>query len=262
MAQLEERLGAILFSRTTRRISLTPAGEAYLEHARRALTEVSQGIERLHAMRSELTGLIRITAPISWGQHVLARVLPEFLRLHPSIQVELHLEDQMVDLAAQRYDFAMRWSGKKLKEFKTIPMMKIGWLLTASPQYLNVHGRPTNPDALAGHSCMAYWRQRSDEIWTLKNLQQEICQVQVRGRYHVDNPDAVAHAAIAGLGIALLPDYLCNQALQNGQLEVVMSDWLPQTKYGSHINVLGAPERMALSRNQVIIKYLRSQFLI
>lgn len=138
--------------------------------------------------------------------------------------------------------------------------MKVGWLLAASPQYLKFHGRPQHPEELMAHSCMAYWRQRSDDTWTLEKRGQPTSNVQVRGRYHVDNPDAVAHAAVAGLGIALLPDYLCVEALQTGQLEVVLSDWQPITKYGSHISALGPPERMTLPRTQMMVTFLQSQF--
>lgn len=262
IAQLEGRLSATLFSRSTRRVSLTPAGEAFLEHARRALSEVSTGQERLHAMRSELTGLIRMTAPVSWGQQVLSRMLPEFLRLHPSIEVELHLDDQIIDLAEKRFDLALRWSGKSRTGLRPIPIMKVGWLLAATPQYLNTYGRPKTPADLTAHSCMAYWKQRSDEVWTLENTLLQKSHVRVKSRYHVDNADSVAYAALAGLGIALLPDYLCAQPLQNGQLEAVLVDWLPKTKYGPYITVLGTPERMALARNQTMVQFLRSQFQV
>ena len=87
VAQLEEAVGATLFSRSTRHVALTPAGETYLEHARRALAEIAAGEERLRALRSDLTGRIRITAPVSWGQRVLCRLLPEFLRVHPGIEI-------------------------------------------------------------------------------------------------------------------------------------------------------------------------------
>ena len=100
MAQLESAVKATLFSRTTRKVAVTPAGDASLEFARRALHEVASAEERLRDLRTELTGQIRRTAAVSWGQAVLAKCLPEFLRLHPLIEIELLLTDRMPDWPA------------------------------------------------------------------------------------------------------------------------------------------------------------------
>jgi DNA-binding transcriptional LysR family regulator len=99
IAQLEEKLGTILFSRSTRKIALTPAGEAYVEFARRALNEIYGGMERMRSLRSELSGEVRVTAPVSWGQRVLAKHLPGFLRLHPALDIEFMLSDRVMDIA-------------------------------------------------------------------------------------------------------------------------------------------------------------------
>ena len=262
VAQLEEQLGATLFSRSTRKVALTPAGETYLEFARRAVAEVLAGEERLRAMRSELSGTIRLTAPVSWGQRVLAKRLPEFLRLHPAIEIEVEFSDQLVDLARHRIDIALRWSATTQQEMHCIALSPIGWLLAASPSYLTAAGVPRHPEDLTGHACFSYWREQADDTWTLsifdagkeRAIRKE---VKVKGRYHVNNPEAVADAAIQGLGIAMLPDYLCDQALKDGQLVQVLPDWNPQTRFGSHITAVVAPERMLLSRNRVLLDFLK-----
>ncbi|MFZ4759944.1 MAG: LysR family transcriptional regulator, partial [Burkholderiaceae bacterium] len=107
VAQLEALVGATLFSRSTRRVSLTPAGEAYLDGARRALAEMAAAHERVRDLRAQLTGDIRMTAPVSWGQRVLAARLPEFLRAHPGIGIELKLTDRVMDLGRERIDVAL-----------------------------------------------------------------------------------------------------------------------------------------------------------
>ena len=99
VAQLEARVKATLFSRSTRKIALTPAGEAYLDFARRALHEVGAAEERLRELRVELSGRIRVSATVSWGQRVLALHLPEFLRQHPAVELELSLSDHLVAYA-------------------------------------------------------------------------------------------------------------------------------------------------------------------
>ena len=263
VAQLEEQLGATLFSRSTRKVALTPAGETYLEFARRAVAEVLAGEERLLAMRSELSGTIRLTAPVSWGQRVLAKRLPEFLRLHPAIEIEVEFSDQLVDLARHRIDIALRWSATTQQEMHCIALSQIGWLLAASPSYLTEAGVPRHPEDLTGHACFSYWREQADDTWTLSifDAGKERAtrkEVKVKGRYHVNNPEAVADAAIQGLGIAMLPDYLCDEALKNGQLVQVLAEWNPQTRFGSHITAVVAPERMLLSRNRVLLDFLKS----
>ena len=260
VAQLEEQVGATLFARSTRRIALTPAGEAYVDFARRALAELSSGEERLRALSSDLTGRIRLSATVSWGQRVLAAVLPEFLRLHPAIEVELQLLDRMVDVAYERIDIALRWSTTQPQGLVCEPVAVVGWAVVAAPGYLAKNGTPMAPADLAQHSCLCYWREASDDLWALAQAGQ-IERVRVHARYHVDNPEVVAEAAFAGLGIAMLPDYLCQTGLADGRLVRVLPGWSPQTKFGTLITAVSTPERMRLSRNQVLLSFLQQQLV-
>lgn len=258
VAQLEGAVRATLFARSTRRVALTPAGEAYLAFARRALVEVQAAEERLRDLRAELTGQIRLTAPVSWGQRVLAKRLPEFLRQHPAIELDLRLADRVMDVAYERIDVALRWSSAAPPDLAAVPVASVEWLLAAEPAYLARAGTPAAPADLAGHHCLCYWRESSDDAWTLVRGTQ--CErVQVRGRYHVDNPEAVADAALAGLGVALLPGYLCDEALAGGRLVRVLPGWTPQTKFGTRITALATPERLRLARNRALVDFLRRQ---
>lgn len=256
IAQLEAALGATLFSRSTRRVALTPAGEAYLGHARRALGEVAAGGEHLLALRTELSGQIRLTASVSWGQRVLARRLPDFLRLHPGIAIELLLADRIMDLAAERIDLSLRWTGQLPTDLSVVPVSQVEWVIAASPAYLGAAGIPREPQDLQAHHCMCYWRERSDDAWVMSCADRRE-QVHVQGRYHVNNPESVAQAAFAGLGIALLPRYLCDEELADGRLVQVLPAWTPHTKFGSGIVAVAAPERLRLKRNQALLTFLR-----
>jgi DNA-binding transcriptional LysR family regulator len=263
IAQLEERLETTLFSRSTRKVALTPAGETYVDYAKRALAEVSDGMERVRSLRTELSGNLRLTAPVSWGQRVLAKHLPEFLKLHPSLEIDLLLTDRMMDLAAERIDVALRWSSHSQHERHGTPLTEIKWFLTASPTYIAQHGLPSEPVELNDHACVYYRRDNSDDHWTLQHslaaTQSNPCHVEVKvgGRYRVDNPEAVLESAMAGMGIALVPDYLCIQAIEQGSLVKVLTPWTPQTKFGTHIVALCPPERKKISRNQALIDYLQ-----
>ena len=263
IAQLEERLDTTLFSRSTRKVALTPAGETYVDYAKRALAEVSDGMERVRSLRTELSGNLRLTAPVSWGQRVLAKHLPDFLKMHPHLEIDLLLTDRMMDLAAERIDVALRWSSHSQHERHGTPLTEIKWFLTAAPAYLAQHGLPAEPAELNHHACVYYRRDNTDDHWTLRhhlatnaNEPRQV-EVKVSGRYRVDNPEAVLEAALAGMGIALLPDYLCVQAIEQGRLVKVLTPWTPLTKFGTHIVALCPPERKKISRNQALIDDLQ-----
>ena len=259
IAQLEAVVGAMLFARSTRRVALTPAGDAYLEGARRALQELATAQERLRDLRLQLSGEIRLTAPVSWGQRVLAKSLPDFLRLHTGIHIDLQLSDRLLDVAHERVDIALRWSSAAARQgLVAAPVAEVSWLMAASPVYLAAAGCPQLPAELADHPGLCYWRESGDDRWLLAPAAGGAnCTVQVGSRYHVNNPEAVADAALAGLGIALLPGYLCTDALLEGRLVRVLPDWVPQTKFGRRIMAVAAPERLALARNQVLLQFLQ-----
>ena len=263
IAQLEERLDTTLFSRSTRKVALTPAGETYVDYAKRALAEVSDGMERVRSLRTELSGNLRLTAPVSWGQRVLAKHLPDFLKMHPSLEIDLMLTDRIMDLAAERIDVAFRWSSHSHQGRQGTPLTEIKWFLTSAPAYIAQRGLPSEPLDLINHSCLYYRRDNTDDHWTLirhavANLSEPgTVQVNVGGQYRVDNPEVVLESATAGMGIALLPDYLCEQAIDQGSLVKVLTPWTPQTKFGTHIVALCPPERKKISRNQALIEYLQ-----
>ena len=248
IAQLEAAVSATLFSRSTRKVALTTAGETYLAYARRALDEISAADESLRALRSDLSGQIRLTAAVSWGQRVLAKRLPEFLRLHPGIQIELLLADRMMDIAYERVDIALRWTAAESSDFSTCPIARIEWVVAAAPAYLAAAGTPAEPRDLGAHHCMSYWRESSDDTWAFA-LEDRVDEVRVRSRYHANNPEAVADAALAGLGIALLPRYLCEEEIVHGALVPLLTEWTPRTKFGRGISAVITPERMRVKRN-------------
>lgn len=263
VAQLEAAVGMLLFTRSTRKVALTAAGEAYLEYARRALEALQAGDEQVRALRAELTGTIRLAASVAWGQRVLARVLPEFLRVHPGLHVELRLDDRRVDLAFERIDLALRWTPHAPAGLACEPVARVGWLLVASPRLLTARGTPLSPDDLPHHDCLGYWSEAADDRWVLHPVaspgspQEPGVTVQVRGRLHADNPDVVREAALAGLGIALLPDFLCEEALQQGTLVRVLPGWQPETRFGTVVSAIAPPERMRLARNRALLAFLR-----
>jgi DNA-binding transcriptional LysR family regulator len=260
VAQLEQVLNATLFSRSTRHIALTPAGEAYLGYARQALHTLTGAGERLRDLRQELSGPIRITAPSSWGQKVLASLMPEFLERHPAIEIELLLNDRMMDIAVERIDIALRMTSTATPDLVVTPVARLDWVICAAPRYLTSAGTPALPADLLRHACMSYWRESSDDAWQLVKGDQ-VQTVRVHSRYHANNADAVACAALASLGVALLPVYVCEDDLAAGRLVRLLPDWTPVTKFGTRITAVATPERMQLLRNRALLAYLRERLV-
>ncbi len=257
IGQLEAELGHALFRRTTRQVHMTPAGEVYLNFARKVMLELEAGSEALSSLRTEPIGLIRLTAPVAWGNTVLAKVIPQFLKLHPKIQVELLLADNMMDLADERIDLALRMTETPLADHVAIPLANLERLLCASKDYIDEYGMPTTLKQLEKHHCLAYWTKHSHQTWHLQKGN-ELKTVPFTSRYRVNHPNAVKEAILAGLGIGLVPKYICKDELHSGQLVRVLPQWIPQTEFGTKIFAMGLPERIRLSRCQAMLGYLKN----
>ena len=260
VAQLEARVKSTLFSRSTRKIALTPAGEAYLDFARRALREIGAAEERLRELRADLSGRIRVSATVSWGQRVLALHLPEFLRLHPAVELELSLSDRLVDLAVERTDLAFRWTASPPPPgLVAETAASVRWLLVGAPPYLAAVGAPRTPADLAAHECLSYWRENSDDTWVLVDPRGRRQAVSVGGRFHANDVEAVTAAAHAGLGLALLPGYLCEASIADGRLVQVLPRWTPITRYGTQVKMLATPERLRIARIRALGNFIRQR---
>lgn len=257
IAQLETTLQATLFSRSTRKVALTLAGEIYLDFARGALASMAEAQERLRDLRQELSGRIRITAPVSWGQRVLARIVTDFIAAYPAIEVDLLLDDRLLDLAYEGIDFALRMSPSHPAEMMAVPLYDLEWLICASPDYLDRCGTPATPAALAGRPCISYWRV-SDQDWVLVR-EADIVEVRIHGPLRANNPEAVAEAAIMGMGVALLPLYIVERDISEGRLVRVLPEWQPRTKFGDKIFAIAPIERMRLSRNKCFLDFLKDR---
>ena len=259
VALLEHKLGATLFARSTRKVALTPAGLAYLDHAQRVLAELDAGEELLRSLRTDLSGRIRLTAPVSWGQRVLAPCLPDFLRQHPGIEIDLILSDQKMDLARDNIDLALRWTAKPSAGLSSTPIAPISWHLAASYGYLAANGTPKTPADLTKHQCFCYWRESADDRWEfVDRTTEQRHSVQAQGRFHANNPEAVLAAAIQSLGIALLPDYLCEEAFEQQTLIRLLPAYQPLTRFGSHMHAQAPAERALLPRNRALLGFLQT----
>jgi DNA-binding transcriptional LysR family regulator len=258
LAQLESRVGATLLARSTRQVSLTPAGVIYVEFARRALDLAERAQEDLRTLRTELTGLIRLTAPVSWGQRILGPLLPAFLAEHPGLEIEFLLADRLMDLAYERIDLALRMSAFTPPDLVSIPLTRLDWVICAAPSYLAGTTPPTEPADLAQHPCLNYWRDMRQNRWELTSGGKRAV-VQVSSRYRANHPEAVVDAAVAGLGVALLPLCFVEQEMADGRLVRLLPDWTARTEFGNAITAVALPDRIRFAKNQALLQFLRAK---
>ncbi len=218
VAALEERLGARLLNRTTRRVSPTEIGLAFYDRAIRVLSEADEAEAMVSSMQDAPRGELRISAPVSFGLRVVAPAVAEFLKTYEDISVHMVLDDRFVELVAEGFDLAIRIGELPDSSLRARRLGDVSSVLVASPDYVAAHGRPEKWQDLAGHNLLHYSNLSSGNYWRLTGADGEERQVRAVGRLTVNNGDALVLAAEAGLGIAYSPDFILGDALRAGRL--------------------------------------------
>lgn len=227
VTRLETRLGARLFNRTSRRLSLTEAGLRLAEPAARLLADGEAAEDEMLAQSAKPRGLVRLAAPMSFGLLEVAPLLPEFLAAYPEVSIDLHMSDEVIDLVGQGFDMALRIAA--LPDSSLIAR-RIGPVLryvVAAPAYLAARGRPIHPAHLAEHDCLGYAYLPSPETWRFVNAAGEEALVRPTGRLRANNAEALLPALEAAQGLAVQPDFIIGESLAAGRLETILTDWSP-----------------------------------
>jgi len=216
LLRLEEELGIQLLARTTRGAAVTEAGATFREHAARACAEMEVARETVQPS-GELRALLRIAAPLSFGPTHLAPVLAELARRHPHLHVHSRYSDRFVDLVAEGFDCAVRVGVLTDSSLVARRIAPLRGMLVASPIYLRKHGTPQTLEELASHEALL----QGTESWRLLDGDATVT-VHPRGRFKADNGVALTAAALSGLGVAALPDFLFEEHLASGALVPVL----------------------------------------
>ena len=217
--QLEERLGAQLFHRTTRSVTLTETGGAYFNRCVPLLDQFDELEGLVQARQSELAGIIRITAPTGFGSTKLVEAMLPFQLDNPNIVIDLHLSDQHVSVVEEGFDLAIRFGTMKDSSLIARKLMSMPLVAYASPAYLAEYGQPTHPSELSAHRCLLQ-KLSSDmttTYWKFK-VDGELQSFAVSGSFYADAPRAIAQAALGGLGIGFTPLYCVEEFLASGEL--------------------------------------------
>jgi DNA-binding transcriptional LysR family regulator len=257
VGRLEERLGARLFNRTSRRLALTDAGQKLAERAARLLADGEAAENEALAQSAVPRGLVRLAVPMSFGVMNVAPLLPEFLQTYPEVSIDLHLSDATVDLIGEGFDAGLRIA--RLPDSSLIARRLCGMprFTVAAPSYLKRHGRPTHPMQLAQHRCFGYAYLSTPHVWHYTNAAGEQASVRPGGPLRVNNGEAVMPALIAGLGIADLPEFIVGEAIASGEVEVILKGW-KQPEGAVHLVTPPGGPRPA--RVEVLAEFLAAKF--
>jgi DNA-binding transcriptional LysR family regulator len=225
VSRIEARLGARLLNRTSRRLALTDAGRQLAGRAAHILAEGEAAEDDALAQSSAPRGLVRLAAPMSFGVLHVAPLLPEFLATYPEVSVDLHLSDAMVDMIGGGFDAAIRIAVLLDSSLVARRLCGMTVYLVGAPAYLIKHGRPEHPLHLAEHLCIGYAYAMTAETWHFTNKDGDSATVRPSGPLRVNNGDAMMPALIAGTGLGILPEFILRDALADGRLERLLSDW-------------------------------------
>ncbi|MCM0021477.1 MAG: LysR family transcriptional regulator [Tagaea sp.] len=226
LAALEKRLGARLARRTTRALSLTEAGLAFLGPARRAIGELAAAEAALRGARALPAGVLRLSAPTQFGALHVAPLAAELARRHPELSVDLRLADRPVDLIEEGFDAALRVGAGAPGGLIARRVAETAILTLAAPAYLARNGTPKTPADLAAHECVVWIGAGRSVAWRFR-AGGKAREIAIAGRVRADAPGAVLAAAIAGAGIARLPEYQARDALADGRLTTVLDAFAP-----------------------------------
>ncbi|KSV69569.1 MULTISPECIES: LysR family transcriptional regulator [Sinorhizobium/Ensifer group] len=255
VAELERGLNATLLHRTTRKLTLTEDGIAFRERAVRIVSEVQAAASDLAERRGQLTGPLRIAAPVSFGRRHLGPALYPFLARHPEIELTLDLDDRRVDAASEGYDAIVRHGVIADSRLMVWKLARSRRLLVASPDYLERHGTPASLTELEGHRGVFY-TNRGAADWRFEGPSGATI-VRARLALGMNNGDMMHDAAVAGLGIALLPAFIAGPAVREGQLREIDVGLRPEPEF---IYMAHPEGRRVSAKLRAIAQHLKEAF--
>jgi DNA-binding transcriptional LysR family regulator len=240
ITELERAVGVALVRRTTRSMRLTEAGQRLVDDTRESFDRIAQSFNGARDVGGEPRGLLRVTAPVAFGRQQLVPRISAFLREHPFIRIEMELSDRFNSLATEGFDLAIRHTASPPDTHVAWLLCGVHSLLVASPEYLARRGTPQTPSELTAHDCLHYPRGADSKVWSFEPKSDRLksadrTTVPIAGPLAANNSEALRDAALAGLGIALVPDFSVQTALGSGQLVEVLPQWRPVHAFAEKI---------------------------
>ena len=251
---LEAHLGVKLFHRSTRRLTLTEAGNRYLEACQRILADLDEAEAGIASQRIEASGLLRLNAPLTFGIHYIAPLLYEFSRRHPAVKVELGLSDSQVDLIDGGWDMAVRIGRLNDSPLQARKLGDVPLVLCAAPTYLDARGVPRRVAELAQHNCLTYSLSTTSNAHEWPFGRNGDVRIRVDGDLLANNGEALLAAAVQGQGLIYQPLFIVVEAVRRGDLVVLELDQPMLTIDG--IYILYPPDRRPPAKVRAMIDFL------
>ncbi|APW73341.1 MULTISPECIES: LysR family transcriptional regulator [Sphingopyxis] len=252
VSRLEASLGITLLHRSSRSVTVSTAGEGLLGEARAMVAAATAATEAARGDRLDLAGPVRLAAPMSFGIKVLGPPLAAFLERHPAVEIEVALSDARQDLIAEGIDLALRIAPLADSSLLVRTIAPVAASVLASPAYLASHGTPRHPLDLGGHRLIGYGHRERAAPLRFHRAREEAT-VLPTGPLFANNGDVMVPLLVAGGGIAVLPDFIVEEALASGALVKILTDWsLPQ----AYLHLLSPPSRLRPARVRALSDYL------
>jgi DNA-binding transcriptional LysR family regulator len=225
--KLEEHLGTRLMNRTTRRLSLTETGRAFYERSVQILGDVNEAEQVAGAMTRVPQGLLRISIPLSYGQHPLAAIIGDYTQAYPLVQLDISLSDRKVDLVEEGFDLAIRIGTHPQTDLIARKLGAGHSVACAAPAYLARHGTPLEPADLQGHACLSYTLTGTGTGWRMQKIDGtgDMAVLPVTGPIRADNGDIIRLAALAGAGVVFQPWFIVGDDIASGKLVHLLPEW-------------------------------------
>ena len=257
IGELEAHLSTRLLNRTTRRLSLTEAGQQYYTQIAQILDHLDEADRALGPMQSEPAGTLRVSAPMSLTLTQLADAIPQFLCRYPQLSLDLRLDDRRVDLVKEGFDVAIRGSDK-LEDSSLVArkLMSMTHVLCGAPAYFSRHGVPDSPEALRQHECVQFSLSGHAKLWSFRKHdgQGDIeVDVPIDGRYKVTSSLAVREALLAGFGLSLIPLVYVREDIEQGRLVTVLDEW---STVETHVYAVYPSRRYLNSKVRAFVDFL------
>ncbi|MGF1785702.1 LysR family transcriptional regulator [Photobacterium swingsii] len=224
ITRLEQELGVQLIYRTTRKLTLTEAGEVFFSHAREVYYSVQNAEQAMSGLGESLTGTIRISVPTISGELLLPQAIAEFSAKYPEIHIDMDLDNRFVDIVAEGFDLAIRTGALPDSSFIARRLVDAHWVICGAPDYFARCGIPKVPADLTQHNCLAYsYQETGAQEWLFKGADKP-CTVKVNGNFTTNNASALRRAALFGQGLVYVPKVLVAEDLKAGTLIEVLQE--------------------------------------
>lgn len=258
VSDLERALGVKLLNRTTRSMSLTESGAAFYEHCARIAQAISEAEQTVSQLQSQPRGLLKITTPVIFAALHLAPVLRSFQQRYPEVEIELNATDQVIDLVEDGYDLAIRITEKPAQGTVARKIAPVRWVACAARAYLKQHGVPLTPRDLLDHECLVYHGLRSLRTGWRYRIDNREVNLQVSGKFRVNNFELLLQMALKGMGIVLMPTYVLGPLLKNGKLVQILHDSVAYPDSSLYATYM--PNRYLQPKLRVFIDHLVESF--